>query len=290
MGHTGQPWAPGPDRSAPRPAPRPEAEASLEFRPRRTPCPRPGPPSLPPRAGRPAAARPAQTGLGPARRRPTELGAREPLRSGGAGGSHLRRDGDPAPTPAPGPQSPGRPGWVQAAAGCRRARSPHGRPGSPPPVPGRTAAALGRRPQPEAVEGGPVSLSSKSRAGASSRDLRGRLHITHNSPSLLPLSLSQEHKMVSGCAMGSVGPRSGFYPRPSSSARGCAGLPPPSRARGAPRGPAGRPQAGCPGGCRECGQEGPGGVCSAAVRGSPHPGGRPRGLGCRFRARRAPGS
>ena len=76
--------------------------------------------------------------------------------------------------------------------------------------------------------------------------------------------------MVSDPVACCVGAESGFYPLPSSSGRGRAGVSPPPGVRGPQRGLAERCQAGCDtGGCvRECGEEGPGEERSAAMRGS----------------------
>lgn len=92
-----------------------------------------------------------------------------------------------APTPTPGPQSRGPAGTWPGRAGDERAplrRSP----GSPAPLRAPFQAAQTRRPAlgtARRAGESSVALNPKSRTGFSSRDLRGRIHITHNSLSFL---------------------------------------------------------------------------------------------------------
>ena len=92
--------------------------------------------------------------------------------------------------------------------------------------------ALRTAPDPRAGEGSPVTLNPKSRALSSSRDLQTSIHISHNSLSFLSPLVAQDGESPREFA----GAGSGFYPPPSSSGLGRAGVPPPPGARGAPRG------------------------------------------------------
>lgn len=111
--------------------------------------------------------------------------------------SHLVRRPRARRTPGPDGirEGEGSPGEVPVPRASPRFSAPR----SPRPFrPRRPASRSGRRPRPEARERGPVSLNLKSRAGSSFRDLRGRIHISHNSLSFL---LPPAAKMVSSLAI-----------------------------------------------------------------------------------------
>lgn len=200
---------------SPRPGPRMSARG-LQVPTRRTPPPdrslrlfplRAAPAAPPPEAsalrradGRPApgSSRDHRPPRVPARGPTTELAAFEPFGGQSQGRPPRRPDAhtwsaDPEPADSwPGGIGEGVNGPGEVAA-PRDSPRPDGPPRSPRPIrPHRPASRSRQRPRPEARERSPVALNLKSRAGSSLRDLRSRIHISHNSLSFLLPPASQD--------------------------------------------------------------------------------------------------
>lgn len=142
---------------------------------------------LRPGTGRPPA--PRQVPPGCARSRP----ARAPDRIRGGVNPTRRTPTEPRrPSSLSGPAELGPAAYLAGGGVGAQARAPAGQ--SPRPFPGPPTAlpALGTAPDRAAGKGSSFSLNPKSRAGASSRDLRGRLQITHNTPSFLSTPAFQD--------------------------------------------------------------------------------------------------
>lgn len=121
-----------------------------------------------------------------------------------------------------GPQSRGPLGTSLGEEWGGQARAPPSQ--SPRPFPGLPRFFLLKVPPPTEREGkrSSFSLNPKSRAGASSRDLRGRLQITHNSSSFLSTPAFQDGESVfcSSCRFGCLSSIRRHPPR-GATARGC---------------------------------------------------------------------
>lgn len=197
--------------------------------PRRGPCraaPR-GVGAPPSRDPRPPA--PRQVPPGCARSRP----ARAPDRIRGGVNPTRRTPTEPRrPSSLSGPAEPGPAAYLAGGGVGAQARAPAGQ--SPRPFPGPPTAlpALGTAPDRAGGKGSSFSLNPKSRAGASSRDLRGRLQITHNTPSFLstPAFQDGEFGFCSWCWLCCLSSIRCHPPR-SATARGSLQCP----ERGAPR-------------------------------------------------------